>query len=179
MAFPILVSLYERNTNGMDYDFIKNYRFKTKEETTFCLNDFDTIANYISKYPNYRYISDTSKPVAKFYTMRDINALKRNQTFIESDYNAVYVVMDKLPYYCYVDVFKKYADKLPYYLGNCDVFIDKVEFEKIKDCFIAESVHSNPVLKKKFRFRDIQDAKPKIESYFNKLLKEHYVKNYN
>lgn len=179
MAFPILISLYRRDSNGMDYNFIKNYRFKTKEGTTLCLNDFDTIANYISKYPNQRYISNISKPVAKFHTMRDINALKRNCTFIETDYNAVYVVMDKLPYYCYVDVFKKYADRLPYYLGNCDVFIDKDEFEKIKECFVAESVHSNPVLKKQFRFRDIPDATVKIENYFSKLLGKHYVKSYN
>ncbi len=179
MAFPILISLYKRDINGMDFSFIKKYKFKTKEGTTFSIDDFDTIANYISKYPNSKYISNIDKPVAKFYTMRDINALKRNRTFIEEEIeNAIYVVMDKLPYYCYVDVFKKYSNKLPYYLGNCDIIIDKKEFEKIKECFIAESIHTNPVLKNKFKFRNIPDATLKIEEYFNKLLGEHlYVTN--
>ncbi|MDR1451990.1 MAG: N-6 DNA methylase [Helicobacteraceae bacterium] len=174
MAFPILISLYTRDRSGMNYEYVKNYKFQTKERKTFCLNDFDTIVNYISKYPNKKYISDTSKPVAKFYTMRDINALKRSRTFIENDTaNTVYVIMDKLPYYCYVDVFKKYADKLPYYFGNCDVIINHEEFEKIKECFIAESVHNNQILKKQFKFRDIPNAGAKIEEYFNKLLRKH------
>ncbi len=174
MAFPILIALYKRDNIGMNYDYIRNYKFQTKEGTTFCLNNFDTIANYISKYPNKNYISNTDKPIAKFYTMRDINALKRNRTFIDEDItNAVYIVMDKLPYYCYVDVFKKYAEKLPYYLGNCDIIINQEEFEKIKECFISESVHNNPVLKKTFRFHDVPNATIKIENYFNKLLGEH------
>lgn len=178
MAFPILISLYKRDEKGMNYDYIRKYKFQTKEGPTFCLNDFDTIANYISKYPNKKYISDTNKPVAKFYTMRDINALKRSRTFIENDMtNTVYIVMDKLPYYCYVDVFKKYADKLPYYLGNCDVIIDNKEFEKIRECFIAESVHNNPILRKQFRFRDVPNAQSQIENYFNKLLREHLYAN--
>ncbi|MDR1033950.1 MAG: SAM-dependent methyltransferase [Bifidobacteriaceae bacterium] len=172
-AFPILIALYKRGEK-MDYDFIKKYRFKTMEGTEFCLDDFDTIANYISKYPNKNSISATNNPVAKFYTMRDINALKRSRTFIDSDMsNTVYIVMDKLPYYCYVDIFKKYADKLPYYLGNCDVIIDNREFEKIKDCFVSESVHSNPILKRYYKFHTISNATQKIEKYFTELLREH------
>jgi hypothetical protein len=181
MAFPILIGLYKREKGGMSYDFIRNYHFATKERTEFCMSDFDTIANYISKYPNKQYISDTNKPVAKFYTMRDINALKRSRTFIDNDMtNTVYVVLDKLPYYCYVDVFKKYADKLPYYLGNCDIMIDKEEFEKIKECFVAESVHNNPILKNRFKIREIPQATLKIEEYFDKLLGEHiHATNYS
>ena len=174
MAFPILISFYRREENGMDYEYIKKYRFHTKEGTTFCLDDFDTIANYISKYPNKNHISDTDKPIAKFYTMRDINALKRSRTFIDNDMtNTVYVTMDKLPYYCYVDVFKEYADRVPYYFGNCDVIINQEEFEKIKECFVFESIRNNPVLKKALNFREIPDAALKIEKYFNKLLGEH------
>ena len=106
--------------------------------------------------------------------MRDINALKRSRTFIDNDMtNTVYVTIDKLPYYCYVDVFKKYADRVPYYFGNCDVIINQEEFEKIKECFVFESIRNNPVLKKALNFREIPDAALKIEKYFNKLLGEH------
>ena len=173
-AFPILISLYKRDENGMNYEYIENYKFQTKEGATFRLSDFDTIAKYISKYPNKNSISDSDKLVAKFYTMRDINALKRSRTFIENDMtNTVYVTEEKLPYYCYVDIFKRYADRLPYYFGNCDVLIDQAEFEKIKDSFVSESVHTNPVLKGKIKFHRVPDASLKIEKYFNKLLGEH------
>jgi len=184
MAFPILVALYKRDEIGMNYDYIQNYQFKVKDDGVFRLKDFDTIVNYVQKYPNKKFLNKNDKPVAKFWTLRDINALKRNRTFINEDtYNTVYVLMEKLPYYCYIDVFKQYADKMPYFIGNCDVIIDDDKFNKIKECFIDQSVHTNPVLKNKFNFRKIPDAKLKIDNYFKELLGsklgEKYAKNFN
>lgn len=184
MAFPILIALYKKDQNGMNYKDIQNYQFKIKDDGLFCLKDFDTIVNYVQKYPNKKYLNENDKPVAKFWTLRDINALKRNRTFIDSDtYNTVYVLMEKLPYYCYIDVFKQYADKMPYFIGNCDVIIDNEKFNKIKECFIAQSVHTNPILKNKFKFREIPNAKLKIDNYFKELLGsklgEKYAKNFN
>jgi hypothetical protein len=183
MAFPILIAFYERNNKGMDYDFIKNYNFKIKDDGTFRLAEFDTIANYVQKYPNKKFLKENDKPVAKFWTLRDINALRRNRTFIENDtYNTVYVLMEQLPYYCYIDVFKQYVDKMPYFIGNCDVIIDNKEFLKIRECFVSQSIHTNPVLKNKLNFREIPDAKIKIENYFKILLLtklgEKYAKNF-
>ena len=184
MAFPILIALYKRDQNGMTYDYIQSYQFKVKDDGLFRLRDFDTIVNYVQKYPNKKFLNKNDRPVAKFWTLRDINALKRNRTFIDSDtYNTVYVLMDKLPYYCYIDIFKQYADKMPYFIGNCDVIIDNKKFYEIKECFIAQSVHTNPILKNKFKFREIPDAKIKIENYFRELLGsklgEKYAKNFN
>ena len=184
MAFPILIALYKKDQNGMTYDYIQNYQFKVKDDGLLCLKDFDTIVNYVQKYPNKRYLNKNDKPVAKFWTLRDINALKRNRTFIESDsYNTVYILMENLPYYCYIDVFKQYADKMPYFIGNCDVIIDNKKFNEIKECFIAQSVHTNPILKNKFKFREIPNVKLKIENYFKELignkLGEKYAKNFN
>ncbi len=184
MAFPILVALYKRDEQGMSYDYIQNYQFKVKDDGVFRLKDFDTIVNYVQKYPNKKFLNKNDKPVAKFWTLRDINALKRNRTFINEDtYNTVYVLMEKLPYYCYIDVFKQYTDKMPYFIGNCDVIIDDDKFNKIKECFIDQSVHTNPVLKNKFNFRKIPDAKLKIDNYFKELLGnklgEKYAKNFN
>lgn len=184
MAFPILIALYKRDQDGMAYDYIQDYQFKVKDDGPFRLKDFDTIVNYVQKYPNKKYLNKNDKPVAKFWTLRDINALKRNRTFINSDtYNTVYILMEKLPYYCYIDVFKQYADKMPYFIGNCDVIIDNKKFNEIKECFIAQSVHTNPILKNKFKFREIPNAKLKIENYFKELLGsklgEKYAKNFN
>lgn len=184
MAFPILIALYKRDQDGMTYDYIQDYQFKVRDDGLLRLKDFDTIVNYVQKYPNKKYLNKNDKPVAKFWTLRDINALKRNRTFIDSDtYNTVYILMEKLPYYCYIDVFKQYADKMPYFIGNCDVIIDNKKFNEIKECFIAQSVHTNPILKNKFKFREIPNAKLKIENYFKELLGsklgKKYVKNFN
>ena len=184
MAFPILIALYKRDGQGMNYDYIQSYQFKVKDDGVFRLKDFDTIVNYVQKYPNKKYLNKNDKPVAKFWTLRDINALKRNRTFIDIDtYNTVYILMEKLPYYCYIDVFKQYADRMPYFIGNCDVIIDNKKFNEIKECFIAQSVHTNPILKNKFKFREIPNAKLKINNYFKKLLGskfgEKYAKNFN
>ncbi len=179
MAFPILIALYKRNKTGMDYNYIQNYQFKVKDDGVFRLKDFDTIINYVQKYPNKKFLNKNDKPVAKFWTLRDINALKRNRTFIDEDtYNTVYVLMEKLPYYCYIDIFKQYTDRMPYFIGNCDVIIDNEKFGKIKECFIAQSVHTNPILKNKFKFREVPDAKLKIDTYFRELLESKFGKKY-
>lgn len=66
MAFPILIGLYERNEQGMTYEYISNYKFKVKEGGYFQLSKFDSISNYVNKYPNKKYLSEGDKPVAKF-----------------------------------------------------------------------------------------------------------------
>ncbi len=184
MAFPILIALYKRDGIGMNYDYIQNYQFKVKNDGVFRLKDFDTIVNYVQKYPNKKFLNKNDKPVARFWTLRDINALKRNKTFIDKDtYNTVYILMEKLPYYCYIDVFKQYADKMPYFIGNCDVIIDHEKFWKIKECFIFQSIHTNPILKNKFKFKEISNAKLEIDNYFKELLEskfgEKYASNFN
>ena len=179
MAFPILIALYKMDEKGMDYDYIQNYQFKIKDDGVFRLKDFDTIVNYVQKYPNKKFLNKNDKPVAKFWTLRDINALKRNRTFIDDDtYNTVYILLEKLPYYCYIDIFKQYTDKMPYFIGNCDVIIDNEKFKKIKQCFVYQSIHTNPVLRNKLRFREIPDAKLKIDTYFKELIESKFGKKY-
>jgi len=49
--------------------------------------------------------------------MRDINALKRNKTFLkEYQNNAIIVDKNKLDYYVYVDSFKQWSNEIPYFL---------------------------------------------------------------
>lgn len=150
--FPIIIALYEKNSIGMDFEFIENYEFKTLENNKFKLNNFDFITNYINKYPNP---GDKREAIAYFHTLRDINALKRNQTFQkEQNTNSIKVFKENLKYYCYVHHFKQYAYKLPYYFGNLDIFINNSEFLKISNKFLE--------LKRN----------PAIEDYFKKLFKE-------
>ncbi len=49
--FPIVLALYQRDTQGMAYSFIRSFRFRPAGKSGFCLGDFDYITGYIDKYP--------------------------------------------------------------------------------------------------------------------------------
>ncbi|RDU72306.1 hypothetical protein CQA66_05375 [Helicobacter aurati] len=150
--FPIIIALYIKDNRGMDYDFIKNYQFSTDSGKKLRLNDFDFIGNYVLKYPNPK---DKRKEIAYFHTLRDINALKRNQTFMtKCSANSIRVFQDNIQYYYYIHHFKKFADKLPYYFGNLDIFINHEEFLKISDAFMDFKTNAC------------------VQEYFEKLFKE-------
>jgi hypothetical protein len=168
--FPIAIALYCKGR--MTYDFIENYDFSV-ENKKFRLKEFVSVGNFISKYPNQKFVQEKDT-IAKFYTMRDINALKRSKTFMETTtYNTIFVQQNNLDYYCYVDVFKKFIPHVPYYFGNCDVMINDNKFQNIKECFVRYSAEANIMLKK--YSRDIENYKEKVNNYFMELLGEHYV----
>lgn len=144
-SFPIIMALYKRcENNGLTYKNIFNMTFCTEEKSSFCLAKRDYIGNYIPKYPNKgRYTPDIM-----FYTMRDINALKRSRTFIKEDTaNAIHIKPELLPYYCYVDCFKEYIkqNSIPYFMGNLDIPFIKDSFEAVKDdcVFLSKERHKD------------------------------------
>jgi len=174
--FPIIIALYERNSNGMSYNYIKNYKFQTIEGKTFRLRDFDYIGNYINKYPKKN--ETFSKEDILFYTLRDINALKRNKTFIDKpNSNAIKVNLQQLDYYVYVDVFKDFINVVPYYLGNLDVIIDTNLFSRYKKYFISYALRKREFLKKYYQQNFYTNDTQQIKQYFKELLKEHYNEN--
>ena len=192
--FPIVLALYQRDTQGMAYSFIRSFRFRVADKSGFCLDDFDYITNYVDKYPkkknrltyNDSLRSSVDGDVCRsekgnplfFWTLRDINALKRNRTFVEN-YSANTIVIDKrkLDYYAYVDVFKRNLRRLPFYFGNCDVLIDNELFREYKSCFISDTVRHHPYLKKHFQINpvDEQQTASGLDMYFKLLLGEHQI----
>lgn len=139
--FPIIMALYQRKPGkGLSYDEIRDFKFQTLEGDSFCLSQWDYLADYLNKYPT----SVRFSPEILFYTMRDINALKRSRTFIENRCaNAVDIDPQKLPYYCYADLFKRFAE-VPYWMGNLDVpFVEKL-FDKVKKDIVAVSRYFHP-----------------------------------
>lgn len=171
MAFPIVIAFYKRGEKTT-YKDIETFLFNVDDNQTFRLSDFNSISKFVQKYPNKYKLTKNDEVVAKFYTLRDINALKRSRTFIDNDMsNTVYVTKDQFAYYCYIDTFKRrIADRLPYYFGNCDIMIDDDEFKKIKESFIYDSVNNNYVLRKQFKYKKIEDSEKNINKYFTKLL---------
>ena len=174
--FPIIIGFYRRDTMGMEYSFIRFFPFRIVDGLRFCFSDFDYITNYIRKYPSKKHqpIPDDS---LFFWTMRDINALKRNRTFVQN-YSSNTIVLDKskLDYYAYVDVFKRNLYRLPFYFGNCDVPIDDKFFKQYKNCFISDTIRHHPFLEKHFRIDPIEkeQVESKLDMYFKLLLGKYH-----
>ena len=159
-CFPIAVALYARRAGGMDWEHVRQFAFKTDCGKTFRVADFTPLCDYVDFYPNAKKVplADT---VARFHTLRDINALRRNRAFVDTDGpNTVRITPAALPYYVYAAEFKRRIAHLPYYLGNFPVFIDHAAFEKIKDCFETCAAPDNS---------------KRIDAYFRQLLGEHRV----
>lgn len=172
-GFPIIIAIYKHDLSGMNYDNVKNFKFRTEDNKVFNINGFDYINNYINKYPQKNY--QPKETDCMFFTMRDINALRRSRTFInEKTTNTVYVDKDKFSLYCYVDTFKDYLKHVPYYLGNFNLMIDYNKFKQIENEFIKYSVQKHQFLHNKFKIRELPNLKL-IEDYIKNLLGEYYV----
>ncbi len=176
ISFPIIIALYKKDKRGMSYNYIQNFEFKTIDNKSFKLNQFDYISNYIRKYPIKSRLPQ--KDDILFWTMRDLNALKRNRTFVNKfGYNTIIIDKSKLDYYIYVDVVKQYSKIFPYYFGNLDVVINNRLFLDYKYYFIQEALTRWEFLQKYYKKEkiDIQIIRKKIIEYFKVILKEHYV----
>jgi methylase of polypeptide subunit release factors len=172
--FPIIIGLYERNLFGMNYNYILNYEFRTRDGKIFTINHHESIGKYITKYPNQKNVSKQDA-VAFFYTMRDINALRRSATFVEAEnYNTIRVEKKHLALYCYVDIFKEYIPHIPYYFGNSDCFIDFKFFCEIRNVFLSLSAKKHPRLAS-FADKKYNDSQSVVHDYFKRVLGEHYV----
>lgn len=176
--FPIIIALYKRNNYGMNFEDIKVNKFKSINGKVFSLIDFDYIGNYVDKYPKKR--MEIKNGDLLFYTLRDINALRRNRTFIQKPINnAVKIDIKKLDYYVYIDVFKDFINYVPFYLRNLDILFDSKLFNKYKSYFISYSLRKNyELLRDKYSEHHIlKNDKENIKKYMIELLKEHYYED--
>lgn len=140
-AFPVIVALYQRTPGaGLTYDHVRTMTFRTEEGPTFSLAAFDDITADLAKYPGHtRYM-----PELLFYTLRDINALKRSRTFLKTrTANAIDIDPSKLSYYCYIDCFKRYA-QVPYWLGNLNIPFRRNTFSEIAADVVADAHFHHP-----------------------------------
>ena len=192
-GFPIAAAVYSRakspaftfHASGDDaqattYADIRARKFRTLEGAIFSLMDFEYVSSRIKKYPSRSASPDgantTANTTLRFFTMRDINALKRSRTFISEDSaNAIKIEPAQLHYYCYIDAFKDIASKLPYYLGNFDVPINFAAFEPIKEDFLALSIAKHPDVFAAFAARypapsaeNLAAARARVAAYFQR-----------
>lgn len=141
-GFPIIIALYRREKEStISHDDIKHVRFNLSDGKSFSLNDFDYVTDHVDKYPR-----KSADGKYFFYTLRDINALRRSRTFV-SDIGPNRLAIDesKLNYYHYIDCFKAYCKnhELPFWMGNLDVVFDRENFHKVEDdiCTVSRALH--------------------------------------
>ena len=53
--------------------------------------------------------------------------------------------------------------------------INENKFREHKEAFIGYSIHHNPVLSKKFKFKTIPNSENIIDNYMKELLGDHYI----
>ena len=171
--FPIVIALYKRE-KGMSYDQVCKFRFE-ESKIDFAVNDFLYLENFVNKYP--RKIEKEDFDGISFYTMRDINALKRNQTFLfKSVKNSVPISKNQIYHYVYADVFKRFASHVPYYFSNSNIMIDDKLYQKYHKYFLQNSLSYHPQLINYLPQSNVIDnADDKILEYFKKLLGKHFV----
>ncbi len=145
-AFPVVVALYQRCPGrGLSYEDVQEIRFQTVEGETFCLADLEFVSDCVAKYPN-PVDQSLSFSGYYFYTLRDLNALRRCRTFLPGKSpNAVAISQEQLPYYHYIDCFKHLA-KIPYWAGNLNVPFHKEIFSAIAPLAVRYSRSLHPDL---------------------------------
>ena len=142
-GFPVIVACYQRTPNqGLTFEQVRKIPFRTKEGRLFALEERDYLGDYIDKYP--RRTVPQAPGQLLFYTLRDVNALRRSKTFLtKRTANAVLIKPEQLDYYCYADCFKHYATP-DYLLGNLDIPFLAKEFPAIASDVRAVAMANHP-----------------------------------
>lgn len=183
--FPIVIALYEKNNNGMTFDYIKNFEFEILDKNKkFILSKYQTTDGFINKYPPRKNEEQFSPIGIYYYTFRDFNSLKKNASFLTyKHYNGIVVTTEnfyKYTYlYCLKELFKPEDEWL---YGNLSPLIDLDSFEKNKTYYILYALNNNKVLKNidykikemilKFYKIDNIDIKKDIETIVIESLKK-------
>lgn len=147
--FPVCLTLYKRIANvNMSFDYIQNFEFTIlNSNKVFSLNKYTLIDGWVNKYPNKK----TKQPEdLQFYTLRDINALRRNKTFLTGDVaNGVTVNIDTLYKYAWLDFFKNNFEPNNLFIyGNLSpLYSDEIEADDIKRDLISYIYNNNEIVK--------------------------------
>jgi len=162
--FPVVLSLYKKSKSKiMDFEYIENFTFEIlSSNETFCLKNFTTIDGHIKKYPTKELKKDED---LKFYTIRDINALKRNKSFLTGfSNNGIKISINELYQYAWLDYFKNNfnPDKSFIYGNLSPLYSDKIENDLIKKELISYVMINNDVVKKYILENNLLDELKKI-----------------
>lgn len=147
--FPILIALYERNTSGMTFEHIYNFKFDVLAgNNKFTLSKYKTTDGYINKYPPRKNDMQESPIGLYYYTFRDINSLKKNTSFMTiKHYNGIVVTLENFYKYAYLYSFKNlFNPENAWLYGNISPLGNSEEIEKDKELYILYAVKKHPII---------------------------------
>lgn len=168
--FPILVALYEKNADGMTFEYIKNFRFKILDsDKTFILSNFKTTDGYINKYPPRKNDAQKSPIGLYYYSFRDLNSLKKNTSFFTKQRsNGIVVTLENFYKYAYLYSLKRLFNPEDSWLyGNLSPLIDIKEVERDKALYVSYAIKTNRIL------REIKNSVMKKIARFHNIRIEH------
>lgn len=141
--FACCLALFAYDENGMNFNNIRNFKFDIlNSNKQYCLKDIHTIAEInLAKYPN----KDKRDTDLFFYTLRDMNALKRNKTFYNKNIdNVLSVKQNDLYKYAWIDYLKNHY---PFnYLTSNNEILWSNDIVEVKDDLIAYVCQNNKVV---------------------------------
>lgn len=148
--FPILVSLYEKNADGMTFEDIRNFRFNILDnDKTFVLSNFKTTDGYINKYPPRKNDVQKSPIGLYYYTFRDINSLKKNASFRTKEHpNGIVVTLENFYKYSYLYSLKSLFNPEDAWLyGNLSPLVHIEDVQQNKELYVSYAIKTNKVLR--------------------------------
>lgn len=170
--FPVVSALYERNSSGMDFEYIKNFNFNIFNSTKiFSLNKVLTIDGIVNKYPNKNNITGL-----QFYTLRDMNALMRNASFVENKrINGVEIKDKNLYQYAWLFFLKNNFNpkKNKFLYGNLSpLYTEKISDINFKKALIYYAYNNSELVRKYYSIQKIQSLYGKSKAQYDILFKE-------
>lgn len=179
--FPVIVALYERNISGMDYDYIRDFKFNILDSNdTFILSKFQTTDGYINKYPPRKNDVKKSPIGLYYYTFRDFNSLKKNTSFMTKEHpNGVVVTLENFYKYSYLHSLKSlFAPDNSWLYGNLSPLVDIEDVERNKHIYISYAIKTSRAfdqVEKTLPKKIMTHYKIKIEEDVNRI--EDTIKN--
>ena len=149
--FPIIIALYEKNSSGMTFEYIKNFQFDVLNRSKkFVLSKYRTTDGYINKYPPRKNDIQISPIGLYYYTFRDFNSLKKNASFlIQKHPNGIVVLLENFYKYAYLYSLKRLFNPEDAWLyGNLSPLVNIEEVERDKKMYVSYALKTNPVFKK-------------------------------
>ncbi len=148
--FPILVALYEKNTAGMTFDYIRKFRFNMLAgDKIFVLSNYQTTDGYINKYPPRKNELKKSPLGLYYYTFRDFNSLKKNASFMTKEHpNGIVVTLENFYKYAYLYSLKSLFDPEHVWLyGNLSPLVNIADVENNKKLYVSYTIKTNRIFK--------------------------------
>lgn len=148
LKFPITIALYERDSTGMDWPHILNFKFELLDsDEKFVISKFETTDGYINKYPPRSKDPKVSDIGIYYYTFRDFNSLRKNASFIpEPHYNAVVVSLSDFYKYAYLFTLKSlFSHETEWMFGNLSPLVNRELVEQSKSSFVTYALAKHPL----------------------------------